>query len=197
MEPEPRVYKLVVGSIFGSRAGRSALTIQFVQHHFVSMYDPTIEDSYRKQVTIDGETFCLNILDTAGDEEYSALRDFYERECSGILLVYDVTNRITFDGLDAQCDHYCQVRGVTKDKLPIVVCGNKCDCSDSERQVPTSEGQSFADKYGYPFIETSAKTGQNVDEAFFTVVRLYGTNENEDKSYHGTSQHSRPKCVIC
>ena len=68
MEPEPREFKLTVGSIFGSGAGRSALTIQFVQHHYIAMYDPTIEDSYRKCATIDGETFLLDILDTAGYE---------------------------------------------------------------------------------------------------------------------------------
>ena len=68
------------------------------------------------------------------------------------------------------------------DKLPIVICGNKCDLSD-QRQVETSEGQSIADSLGYVFIETSAKTGMNVDELFFNSVRAYylnGNNENAD-----------------
>lgn len=65
-------YKLVV--VGGGGVGKSALTIQLVQNHFVSEYDPTIEDSYRKQVTIDNEACLLDIIDTAGQEEYSAMR---------------------------------------------------------------------------------------------------------------------------
>ena len=65
--------------------GKSALTIQLIQNHFVDEYDPTIEDSYRKQVVIDGETCLLDILDTAGQEEYSAMRDQYMRTGEGKL----------------------------------------------------------------------------------------------------------------
>ena len=61
--------------ILAGGVGKSALTIQLIQNHFVEEYDPTIEDSYRKQVVIDGETCLLDILDTAGQEEYSATRD--------------------------------------------------------------------------------------------------------------------------
>ncbi|PVU87385.1 hypothetical protein BB560_006499, partial [Smittium megazygosporum] len=61
-------YKLVV--VGGGGVGKSALTIQFIQSHFVDEYDPTIEDSYRKQCVIDGETALLDVLDTAGQEEY-------------------------------------------------------------------------------------------------------------------------------
>ncbi|KAJ2545791.1 RAS1 protein, partial [Coemansia sp. RSA 1933] len=63
-----REYKLVV--VGGGGVGKSALTIQFIQSHFVDEYDPTIEDSYRKQCAIDGETAMLDVLDTAGQEEY-------------------------------------------------------------------------------------------------------------------------------
>lgn len=74
-------YKLVVVGAGG--VGKSALTIQLIQNHFVDEYDPTIEDSYRKQVVIDGETCLLDILDTAGQEEYSAMRDQYMRTGEG------------------------------------------------------------------------------------------------------------------
>ena len=70
-------YKLVI--VGGGGVGKSALTIQLIQNHFIDEYDPTIEDSYRKQVTIDDETCLLDILDTAGQEEYSAMRDQYMR----------------------------------------------------------------------------------------------------------------------
>ncbi|CEI96969.1 Putative Ras-like protein 2 [Rhizopus microsporus] len=63
-----REYKLVM--VGGGGVGKSALTIQFIQSHFVDEYDPTIEDSYRKQCIIDSETALLDVLDTAGQEEY-------------------------------------------------------------------------------------------------------------------------------
>jgi len=76
-----RQYKLVV--VGGGGVGKSALTIQFIQGHFVDDYDPTIEDSYRKQCVIDDEVALLDILDTAGQEEYHAMREQYMRTGEG------------------------------------------------------------------------------------------------------------------
>jgi GTPase KRas protein len=68
--------------------GKTALTIQLCSNHFVEEYDPTIEDSYRKQVVIDDESCLLEILDTAGQEEFTALRDQWIRDCEGFVLIY-------------------------------------------------------------------------------------------------------------
>lgn len=70
-----REYKLVVLGSGG--VGKSALTVQFVQGIFVEKYDPTIEDSYRKQVEVDNSQCMLEILDTAGTEQFTAMRDLY------------------------------------------------------------------------------------------------------------------------
>ena len=83
----PLIFRIIAGGV-----GKSALTIQLIQNHFVDEYDPTIEDSYRKQVVIDGETCLLDILDTAGQEEYSAMRDQYMRTGEGFLIVFAVNN---------------------------------------------------------------------------------------------------------
>ncbi|XP_038171639.2 GTPase KRas-like [Arvicola amphibius] len=90
-------YKLVVVGAGG--VGKSALTIQLIQNHFVDEYDPTIEDSYRKQVIIDGETCLLDILDTAGQEEYSAMRDQYMRTGEGFLCVFAINNTKSFEDI--------------------------------------------------------------------------------------------------
>ena len=86
-------------SVPAGGVGKSALTIQLIQNHFVDEYDPTIEDSYRKQVVIDGETCLLDILDTAGQEEYSAMRDQYMRTGEGFLLVFAVNNAKSFEDI--------------------------------------------------------------------------------------------------
>ena len=90
--------------------GKSALTIQLIQNHFVDEYDPTIEDSYRKQVVIDGETCLLNILDTAGQEEFSAMRDQYMRTGEGFLIVFAVNNAKSFKDITAYREQIKRVK---------------------------------------------------------------------------------------
>merc|ERR1711910_97282 len=79
--------------------GKSALTVQFVQGIFVEKYDPTIEDSYRKQVEVDGQQCMLEILDTAGTEQFTAMRDLYMKNGQGFVLVYSITAQSTFNDL--------------------------------------------------------------------------------------------------
>merc|ERR1712099_20136 len=111
-------------------------------------YDPTIEDSYRKQVVIDGETCLLDILDTAGQEEYSAMRDQYMRTGQGFLCVYSITNRSSFDEVAAFHNQILRVKDA--EQVPMVIVGNKLDL-DSERTVPTKEGQELAASFSCPF----------------------------------------------
>uniref|UniRef100_A0A8D2KI69 Small monomeric GTPase n=1 Tax=Urocitellus parryii TaxID=9999 RepID=A0A8D2KI69_UROPR len=84
-----REYKLVVLGSGG--VGKSALTVQFVQGIFVEKYDPTVEDSYRKQVEVDAQQCMLEILDTAGTEQFTAMRDLYMKNGQGFALVYSIT----------------------------------------------------------------------------------------------------------
>ncbi|QLQ79701.1 hypothetical protein HG537_0C03490 [Torulaspora globosa] len=162
-----REYKLVV--VGGGGVGKSALTIQLIQSHFVDEYDPTIEDSYRKQVVIDDKVTILDILDTAGQEEYSAMREQYMRTGEGFLLVYSVTSRTSFDELMTYYQQIQRVKDV--DYVPVVVVGNKSDLEE-ERQVAYEDGLNMAKQINAPFLETSAKQAINVDEAFYTLVRL-------------------------
>jgi len=169
-------YKLVI--VGGGGVGKSALTIQLIQNHFIDEYDPTIEDSYRKQVTIDNETCLLDILDTAGQEEYSAMRDQYMRTGQGFLCVYAITSRTSFDEVTAFREQILRVKDC--DKVPLVICGNKCDL-ESERQVSKAEGQELAKNFESPFLETSAKARINVEESFFELVREIRKQTNGNK----------------
>ena len=98
--------------------GKSALTIQLIQNHFVDEYDPTIEDSYRKQVVIDGETCLLDILDTAGQEEYSAMRDQYMRTGEGFLCVFAIDNMKSFEDIDSYRGQIRRVKDA--DDIPMI-----------------------------------------------------------------------------
>ncbi|EAL60851.1 hypothetical protein ACTFIW_010541 [Dictyostelium discoideum] len=159
-------YKLVV--MGGGGVGKSALTIQFIQNHFIEEYDPTIEDSYRRQCQVDEDTCLLDILDTAGQDDYSAMRDQYMRTGQGFLCVYDVTSRTSFEEINVVREQIIRVKD--NDKVPIVLVGNKCDL-ENLREVTEGEGSELAKSFSVPFLETSAKKRLNVDECFFEVVR--------------------------
>ncbi|RKO97280.1 hypothetical protein CXG81DRAFT_6201, partial [Caulochytrium protostelioides] len=161
-----REYKIVV--VGGGGVGKSALTIQFIQSQFVDEYDPTIEDSYRKQALVDGETALLDVLDTAGQEEYSAMREQYMRSGEGFLMVYSITHRSSFDEIQTFFQQILRIKD--RDWFPVVLVGNKSDLG-SERQVSTAEGRELASMMGCRFLETSARSKTNVDEAFYQLVR--------------------------
>lgn len=181
-------YKLVVVGAGG--VGKSALTIQLIQNHFVEEYDPTIEDSYRKQVVIDGETCLLDILDTAGQEEYSAMRDQYMRTGEGFLCVFAVNNNKSFEDVNQYREQIKRVKDA--DEVPMVLVGNKVDLQS--RTVDSKQGQMLADSYGIPYVETSAKTRQGVDDAFYTLVREI--RKYKEKKGNKQSKKKKKKCSV-
>ena len=131
-------------------------------------YDPTIEDSHRKQVCIDDIVSMLDILDTAGQEEFSSMQDQWFRTGQGFLCVYSITSKKSFSELPALHAKILRIKDSTK--VPMVLIGNKCDL-ETEREVSKDEGQELANKFGAPFFEASAKNRINVEEAFSALVR--------------------------
>ncbi len=136
------------------------------------MYDPTIEDSYKRHIQLDEQQFMVDILDTAGQDDFSPLRDSWIRESQGFLLIYSVTDRKSLDYLDQILG---QIRRTKEDyetlSIPIVLAGNKCDLTD-RRQVCAAEAAEWARARGIKIVmEMSAKTRLNIVEAFQTLVK--------------------------
>ncbi|KAF5395817.1 hypothetical protein PHET_11067 [Paragonimus heterotremus] len=156
-----REYKLVVLGSGG--VGKSALTVQFVQGIFVEKYDPTIEDSYRKQVEVDSQQCVLEILDTAGTEQFTAMRDLYMKNGQGFLLVYSINQQSTLNDLIDLREQILRVKDV--DDFPLVLVGNKCDLED-ERSVGREQAQRLANEWKCSCMETSAKAKINVNEVW-------------------------------
>jgi len=166
-EKNMREYKIVVLGSGG--VGKSALTVQFVQGIFVEKYDPTIEDSYRKQVEVDGQQCMLEILDTAGTEQFTAMRDLYMKNGQGFVLVYSITAQSTFNDLQDLREQILRVKDT--DDVPMVLVGNKCDLED-ERVVGKDQGLNLARQFNNcSFMETSAKAKIGVKDIFFDLVR--------------------------
>lgn len=181
-----REFKLVV--VGGGGVGKSALTIQMVQSHFVDEYDPTIEDSYRKPCVIDHEPALLDVLDTAGQEEYSAMREQYMRTGEGFLLVYSITSRSSFEEVVSFYQQILRVKD--KDSFPVVLVGNKSDL-DTERVVSMEEGSALARQFNNcRFLETSAKQRVNVEDAFYDLVRQVRIFNKEDPALQQQHQQN-------
>jgi GTPase KRas protein len=166
--------------------GKSAVTIQFLQHHFIEIYDPTIEDAYRKQICVDNKTYLVEIMDTAGQEDYSALRDQYYRYGEGFALLFDLTKRTTFNEIAYFRDQIYECkRRETNDPIPIVLIGNKCDLNLS-RQVSYQEANYLSNILGCKYFECSAKTNYNVDAPWIAllkeVIQLRNKKINSPKS---------------
>ncbi|XP_023015173.1 ras-like protein 2 [Leptinotarsa decemlineata] len=165
--PNYQTYKLVI--VGGGGVGKSAITLQFIQSYFVTDYDPTIEDSYTKQCVIDDIPAKLDILDTAGQEEFSAMREQYMRSGEGFLLVFSVTERSSFD--EIYKFHRQILRVKDRDEFPMLMVGNKVDL-EHQRAVWQEEAQQLARQLKIPYIECSAKMRMNVDNAFYELVRV-------------------------
>ncbi|KAF4447144.1 hypothetical protein F53441_9289 [Fusarium austroafricanum] len=131
-------------------------------------YDPTIEDSYRKKVTVDGLNCMLEILDTAGQEEYTVLRDEWIRTSEAIVIVYSIASRSSFSRVKL---FHQQIQRVRSQPTPICLVGNKSD-RVTEREVSTTEGFELALSLGIElFVECSAKNAINIEKAFYDLVR--------------------------
>ncbi|OCF38409.1 hypothetical protein I317_07823 [Kwoniella heveanensis CBS 569] len=158
---------LLIGN---SSVGKSSLLLRFTDDEFLSDEETsaTIGVDFKvKSIEIDGKKYKLSIWDTAGQERFRTLTSSYYRGAQGVILVYDVTSRQTFDELlkwFKEIDTYCG-EGVVK-----IVVGNKVD-KEFSRQVTTAEGQAFAQRTGALFVECSAKTKMGVPEAFEELVK--------------------------
>ena len=172
-----REYKVVVLGSGG--VGKSALTVQFVSGTFMEKYDPTIEDFYRKEIEVDGAPCVLEILDTAGTEQFASMRDLYIKNGQGFVVVYSLTNHQTFQDVKTMKEQIIRVKGCN-DKVPILLVGNKLDLAH-QREVSTVEGMSLAQSWNCPFMETSAKNRCNVNEVFSEVVREMSVSSSKEK----------------
>ncbi|XP_054735062.1 uncharacterized protein LOC129242449 isoform X1 [Anastrepha obliqua] len=155
-----------------------------------------------KVVVVDGTRVKLQIWDTAGQERFRSVTHAYYRDAHALLLLYDVTNKTTYDNIRAWLG---EIREYAQDDVVIVLIGNKADCSNSERQVKREDGERLAREHNVPFMETSAKTGLNVELAFSAVARQLkcrGTVNGDDGKFNvhdfvRDNTRARTMCAQC
>ncbi|XP_048782631.1 ras-related protein Rab-18-B-like [Lagopus muta] len=163
-----------------SAVGKSSLLLRFAEGSFEPSMKPTICVDFKvKKMVVDGHTVQLAIWDTAGQERFRSLNPSYYRGTQGIVLVYDVTRKDTFTGLESWLNEL-EIYTTKSDAVKMLV-GNKTDKPD--REVERREGLQFAKKRSLLFIETSAKTEDGVQHAFEElVIKILQTPNLLDKS---------------
>lgn len=168
MPPYHYLFKYII--IGDTGVGKSCLLLQFTDKRFRNDHDLTIGVEFgARTISLDNKIVKLQIWDTAGQESFRSITRSYYRGAAGALLVYDITRRETFNHLTRWLD---EVRQNSSVHMTIVLIGNKCDLD--RREVTTEEGAVFAQENGLIFLETSAKTSQNVEEAFmYTANKIY------------------------
>ncbi|GAB0135062.1 hypothetical protein EsDP_00003414 [Epichloe bromicola] len=158
--------------------GKSCLTAQFVHNEWIESYDPTIEDSYRTQLQVDGRQVVLEIalrlvkyawcdgVTDAGNPV--AMRDLYMKTGQGFLLVFSITSPSSLNELAGLREEIIRIKD--DENVPMVIVGNKADLEES-RAVQRAKGFSISQRWGAPYYESSARTRTNVDEVFVDLCR--------------------------
>ena len=173
---EKMAIKLVV--LGKSLVGKSALTYRFISDKFPTEHDTTVEDQYKTITTVDGIEVELEILDTAGQDDYQTMLDTWIEFGNCYLLVYAFDDPESFNQLKNKYERICKIKA--NQKYSVVIVGNKCDLPDSSKKVKKNEAQNFGKNLGIISLEVSALKRVNVKEAFIQVVHDYLTKTQKE-----------------
>ena len=185
-----------------SHVGKSSLILKFIDDTFSNVYLSTIGfDSKHKIIKIDDQNeMKLVIFDTAGQERFKSLATNYIKKANGILLVYDITERESFENIKNWMESIMDEP--KNNNLPIVLVGNKSDLGE-KRKVTKEEGQKKAEENGYKFFETSCLKGENVEECFLCLAdqiynRLGGKKieQNQNLKLKKNTKKEKKKCYF-
>ncbi|KAL7712416.1 small monomeric GTPase [Entamoeba marina] len=168
--------------------GKSALCLQFVREIFSTEYNPTIEDTYNKSIKVDGQTVSFNLIDTAGQEEYVALREQYFLKGDGFVLVYSIDNKTSFTAIANHKESISAIR--PNDNVALMLAGNKCDLED-QRVIQKSEGEELAKLHGMGFFETSAANRTNSP-----ITNLIKKNSGDKTNKPTEKKKKKGGCVM-
>ena len=173
--------------------GKSSLTYRFINYNAPQEHDPTIEDRYKSNLNIDGQDYEVEILDTAGEEDYQNMMDMWISFGEGFLLVFAINDKESFNLLKIK--HERVLKGKHGAKCPILLVGNKQDL-ESERQISYAEAKAQADSWGIEYIETSAKTNFNCKEAFEKLAQNIVQSKSPKKGGDGLCPCCPCGCLI-
>lgn len=149
--------------------GKSAITLRLLYQEFVDDYEPTKLDSYQTKMNHKGEEVDVQITDTAGQEDYASVRDTFLRSGEGFLCVFSLTDSDSFAHIQELYEQVKLAKSIEPPQLPFLIIGNKADLENS-RQISREAGEGLAARLGVKYMESSAKTNENVSESFQYLI---------------------------
>ena len=162
--------------------GKSALMTRYVKNHFEQKSFHTIGVEFlNKDISTNGNSYTLQIWDTAGQERFKSLRTPFYRGADCCILVFAVNDKQSFANIDfwkKEFLYYADIRDINK--FPFIVIGNKIDL-DRDRTVSEEEAKCWCDNQSIPYYQTSAKTSENVNKAFFYALEVFMSSEENQK----------------
>ncbi len=158
------IYKLVI--IGDSGVGKTGIMNRYLHNNFNEHSKSTIGVEFgTKKSIIDNSVIRAQIWDTAGQEKYKSITSAYYKGAKAAIIVYDITNRLSFDNIDKWIS---EIKANADKNIILVICGNKCDLSD-KRVISLDESLDKSSNNNLILFETSAKTGYNIDQAFDVI----------------------------
>eukprot|EP00478_Filoreta_tenera_P002038 GABV01002085.1.p1 GENE.GABV01002085.1~~GABV01002085.1.p1 ORF type:complete len:248 (+),score=69.95 GABV01002085.1:101-745(+) len=156
------------------RVGKTSILLRYIRNEFSDKQTSTVQASYlEKRLNIGGQSYTLTIWDTAGQERYHALGPIYYRDSNAALLVYDVTDRESFNKVQ---NWVKELKKIVGEDISLFIAGNKID-RERDRQVPDADAQAYASKVGAQLTFTSAKTGKGVEDTFLGILKTLVQNQ--------------------
>ena len=162
-----------------SSVGKSSLLNKYTKNEFFDKYITTIGIDFQiKYLTLNNKKIKLQIWDTAGQERYRVVAKSYFNTSDGFIIIYDITNRESFNNVNNWIE---QIISISGDNVKCIIFGNKDDLIN-RREVKMEEGEQLAKKYNFKFYETSAKSGNNVEEGFKNITLNVLNNKSSSQS---------------
>ena len=194
-----KIEDIKIITLGNSAVGKSSFILKYTDNVFSLDYLTTLGVDYKhKKIKLkNGKDVRLRIFDTAGQERFKSVSASFVKKADGVILIYDIGEKESFEAVE---NWIKSIREIGKDKLPIILVGNKCDLSDDKRQVSLKEGQDKANEFNIPFYETSCKEGINIKEVFEKLIDdiIEKGSKNINKEYKilnkGKKGKKKEKC---
>ena len=192
-ESEPPLYKILL--LGDSTVGKTCFLLRYMDDSFLDLHMATIGLDYRLKTMIleDQKIVKVQLWDTAGQDKFRAITRNYYKGASGIILLFDVTNIKSFENIKKWIN---EIKEEISEKVSIILIGNKID-NANERKISKEQGEKLASEIGVKFFETSAKTGEGINECVFYLVKKIFENDPEAKNKGRNLKHKSNKRRCC
>ena len=158
---------IIIMTLGNSEVGKTSFILRFVENTFQPSYLSTVGIDYKdKIINIHDKEYKLIFYDTAGQEKYRSLAPNLIKKAHGIIIIYDITNKASFDSIPEMMRIVNEEKG---NDFPMILVGNKIDLEQA-REIETEKGKLLAEENGIEFFEVSSKEGINVQEAGLGIV---------------------------